>query len=243
VVTHHNHTNFISIPTSIFYYKYMSITDLPLNKIRTDLGTQMRIKTDDDTVKEYIEVLDDLPPITVFEVDGEYVLVDGFHRYAAYKQAGRDTIECEIIQGTLDDAREYACGANRAHGLRRNDSDKRKAVAEFFNIPGRDTLNNSEVARKLGVSIPFVKNVRDELGVKASPAAHHGKGADSYQERLNDLILKPVESATEGESSTENTITITLSSKKPQVFVTALLEKTDIKFLKACRDYLNHLLQ
>jgi len=211
---------------------------IPLSKIRIDLNTQMRTKTDDDTVKEYIDVLDDLPPITVFEVDGEYVLVDGFHRYAAYKQAGRDTIPCEILQGTLDDAREYACGANRAHGLRRNDGDKRKAVEEFFKIPGRDTLNNSEAARKLGVSVPFIKKVRDELGVKVSPTAHHGKGSESYKERLNGLILKPVESEKqETDTGNSETVTIELPTNDPLDFSVILLKNFKLDYLKRCMQY------
>lgn len=225
----------------------MSIEHLPLKSIRTDLGTQMRLETNEKVVEEYRVFLDDLPPVTVFLIDGEYVLVDGFHRYAAFERNGRDTIPCEIKEGTLDDAMEYACCANKAHGLRRDDDDKRKAVETFFAIPGRDTLNNSEVSRRVGVSVPFVKKVREELGVKPSPASHHGAGSE--KRRLNDLNLASTESSVqEGEaglndlipSTTQNgdkTINVDLPSKDAHQFaVTLLRHGFDVDYLKSCAE-------
>jgi len=236
----------------------MTSQNLPLNQIRVDLGTQMRVERSDGTIAEYAEALergDTLPPIIVYKIEGEYVLVDGFHRYYAYRKLGRDTILCEIIQGTFDDAREYACCANKAHGLRRSEEDKRNAVQTFFGIPGRDTQTNSEVAKKLGVSVPFVKKVRNEFGIKASPAAHHGRGSEKWQEeaRLNGLILPDRPNADEDTGlnglispATKNgskTINIDLPIDKPHEFIVTLMEHVDSKFLMSCRDYLNNLLQ
>ena len=163
------------------------IVNLPLKSICTDRGTQMRLTISEEVVEDYRgDVLDSLPPITVFQVGDEYILGDGFHRLEAFKRSGRDTIPCEIIVGLLGEALEYACCANGAHGLRRTDDDKRKAVETFFTIPGNDALSNSEVARRLHVSVPFVQKVRDGSGIKASPFAHHGGGSE--KRRLNDLI-------------------------------------------------------
>jgi hypothetical protein len=236
----------------------MLIKELHLDQIRTDFGTQMRIETSDVTVNEYARLLEDgvtfKYPLIVFEVDGEYILVDGFHRFFACKKAERATIPCEIRQGTLDDAHEFACCANQAHGLQRNDNDKRKAVIKFFGIPGRDALTNSEVSKRLNVSVPFVKKVRDELGVKASPAAHHGQGSKKRQaEGLNDSIPTVKSNTSEGtglngfiSSATKKegkTITIDLPVDKPHDFVMTLLEHVEPKLLKSCRDYLNDVLQ
>jgi uncharacterized ParB-like nuclease family protein len=224
---------------------------LPLDQIRTDADTQMRIATSDKTVNEYCEELDELPPIVVFQVDGEYILADGFHRFAAYQKCGRDTILCDVKQGMLDDAREYACCANKAHGLRRTDDDKRKAVKAFFQIPGRDTLTNSEVGRRLGVTTPFVKTVRDEMGVKASPASHHGAG--SAKRRLNDLI--PTDHSTSSMETGLNdlippppakgskTIDVSLPTKDKHGFTVALMSNFDLEYLKSCTEYFSDLVK
>jgi len=221
---------------------------LDLSTIRTDLDTQMRVATSDAIVDEYCEVLDELPPPTVFQIEEDYVLVDGFHRYAAYQKCGRDTIPCEIIQGSLDEAREYACCANKAHGLRRNDDDKRKAVEFFFKIPGRDKLTNSDVARKLGVSVPFVKKVRGSLDVKVSPASHHGAGSDKC--RFNDLNSKSMElnnqQGTTGLNgliphSMQNgndTINIDLPTKDVHKFALVLYEYLDSEYVESCVKYI-----
>jgi hypothetical protein len=223
----------------------MNIILLPLDAIRTDANTQMRVAQSAKTVDEYVDTLAKLPPITVFHIDGEYILADGFHRLAAYKKAGQDSIPCFVKEGTLDDAREFACCANQEHGLRRNDYDKRKAVEEFFKIPGRDALTNSEAARRLGFSTPFVKNIRDSLGVKASPASHHGAGAT--KQRLNDFIrpVKPTGGAGLNDlipdSETKEGKTISLPTGNKHEFAVALLQNFDLEYLKSCTKYLNDL--
>ena len=224
------------------------IVHVRLESIFTNLDTQMRLATHAAIIEEYAEILDKLPPIVVFLIDERYVLVDGFHRFGAYQKMGRETIPCIVMQGTLDDAREYACCANQEHGLRRNNGDKRKAVETFFRIPGRDALDNSEVARRLGVSCPFVQKVRDELGVKPSPASHHGAG--SAKRRLNDLIPESMGSSAKEESSGLNglipseaktvdktkTVNVDLPSNNPHQFAVTLLREFDPKYLKSCAD-------
>ena len=44
-------------------------------------------------------------------------LADGFHRLAAFKDIGRDRIQAEVIEGTLEDALWRSFGANKTHGL------------------------------------------------------------------------------------------------------------------------------
>ena len=225
---------------------FIMIKNLPLHQIRTDLNTQMRIETNTATVDGYVEAMergDEFPPIVVFLIDDVYALADGFHRLAAYMQLGRDTIPCEIIRGTIDDAREYACCTNSKHGLPRTSDDKRKAVEEFFSIRCRDDLSNNEIAKKLGVSGPFVKNVRESLGIKASPAAHHGKGSEKWQEeRLNGLILNLDDSQDVAglngliSPSPHNgdKINVELPVGDAHQFAVALVEYFDLKYLRSC---------
>lgn len=230
----------------------MESIHISLNSIRTDTGTQMRVAERPGTVDEYAEALErgcEFPPVTVFQVGTEYVLADGFHRYAAYKKRGLDTILCIVRQGTLDDAREFACCANQDHGLPRTSADKRNAVERFFSIPDRDTLTNSEVARRLGVSVPFVKDVRDGLGVKASPSSHHGAG--SSKRRLNELIKQDNSPGSDetglnrlikSPTRSGETVTVSLPADDAHGFAVALFEHFDTQFLKSCLSYLGDVL-
>ena len=102
-----------------------------LEKLVTDRGTQVRSEISEFIVAEYVEALDDgarFPPVVVFRTDETHLLADGFHRVRAYQQAGRDEIEADVYQGGPDEALWFALGANRAHGQRLSDGDKRRAI-------------------------------------------------------------------------------------------------------------------
>src|SRR4051794_18625155 len=76
-----------------------------------------------------------LSPVTVYDDGERYWLVDGFHRIAAAAILGHDTIACDVRPGTLRDAVAHAVGANAAHGLRRTNDDKRRAVETLLRDP------------------------------------------------------------------------------------------------------------
>lgn len=106
--------------------------NIPIELIVIDADTQSRVAIDEQTVSDYADALEHgvaLPPVNV-EHDGiRYYLTDGFHRYFAHKRIDRKVIECEVTEGTADDARWMAARANVDNGLRRTNIDKRKAVA------------------------------------------------------------------------------------------------------------------
>ena len=55
-----------------------------------------------DRVQRYTQLLDELPPITVFRLEDQtLLLVDGYHRVAAAQEAGRATVDAEILQQEL----------------------------------------------------------------------------------------------------------------------------------------------
>jgi uncharacterized ParB-like nuclease family protein len=104
---------------------------LSVAAIRTDGGTQPRSTILRDVVEEYAAAMADgakFPAITVFYDGAEYWLADGFHRLAATEAAGREKINCDVRQGTRRDAVLHSVGANAAHGMRRTNEDKRRAV-------------------------------------------------------------------------------------------------------------------
>jgi hypothetical protein len=62
----------------------------------------------------------------------------------------------DVRQGTLRDAILYSCSANAAHGMRRTNADKRRAVLRLLEDPEWNANGIRWVARKAGVSEGFV---------------------------------------------------------------------------------------
>ena len=134
-----------------------------LNVLRIDGGTQSRQEINQDAVGEYAEQISagaEFPPVTVFFDGVDYYLADGFHRYFAHKQAGKVSINVEVVNGTLRDAVLHSCGVNSLHGLRRTNADKRKAVMTMLDDLEWQDWGNSEIARQCNVSSPFVASLR-----------------------------------------------------------------------------------
>jgi ParB-like chromosome segregation protein Spo0J len=70
---------------------------------------------DQDRVRHYAEVLDQLPPVTVFELeDHTLLLTDGYHRVAAAQHAGRTTVRADVRVGTTAQAVQFAIDVARA---------------------------------------------------------------------------------------------------------------------------------
>lgn len=154
---------------------------LPIDRIRTDGGTQPREQINPDVVDAYAEILAQnedhaFPPIVVF-LDGplkapHYWLADGFHRLDAHKKAGRKSIRADIHNGTQRDAVLYSVGANAEHGLQRSNADKRRAVLTLLQDEEWGQWSDREIARRCRVDHKTVANVRASLrnsSVRAAP--------------------------------------------------------------------------
>lgn len=138
---------------------------LELRLIRTDGGTQPRAQINQDTVDEYAADMGagaTFPPVVVFYDGSEYWLADGFHRVAAARKLGSVDIEADIRPGTRRDAVLYSVGANAVHGMRRTNEDKRRAVMTLLNDAEWARWSDREIARRCGVTQPFVGRVRGE---------------------------------------------------------------------------------
>ncbi len=140
-------------------------TKLKLKSLRTE-GTQARAGLNPETVADYADLYragKDLPAVIVFQDGIEYWLADGHHRAAGARQAGREEILAEIHQGTQRDAIQHACGANKYHGLRRTNEDKRRAVELMLRDQEWMHWTDHRIADHCGVSQPFVSKLRAEL--------------------------------------------------------------------------------
>lgn len=144
---------------------------LSLSVIRMDGGTQPRAQIDLAVVADYVEQMTSgvvFPAVTVFYDGANYWLADGFHRVTAAKQTDETEILADVKQGTQRDAKLFSFSANAAHGLRRTNSDKRRAVEAMLNDNEWSQWSNAEIARRCNVSHTMVNNIRSELETVSS---------------------------------------------------------------------------
>lgn len=138
-----------------------------INRIRLDGGTQSRAAINEATVAEYVEAMGDentvFPPITVYFDGRDYWLADGFHRLEAWRRIGRTDIPADVRQGDRRRAILHSVAANSAHGLRRSNEDKRRAVLTLLEDAEWSQWSDREIARRCAVSHPFVANLRASL--------------------------------------------------------------------------------
>lgn len=144
------------------------IQNIKIAQIRTDGGTQPRAALNEATVAEYAESITEgakMPPISVYHDGADYWLADGFHRFHAHRKIGASDINAEVHQGTKRDAILHSVGANAAHGLRRTNEDKRKAVLTLLEDSEWSQWSDREISRQCGVGNKFVGDVRRSICV------------------------------------------------------------------------------
>ena len=59
-------------------------------------------------VERYAGMIDALPPVVLFDTPEGVFLVDGYHRVAAARLLGLETLEAEVRRGSRQDALRYA---------------------------------------------------------------------------------------------------------------------------------------
>ena len=202
----------------------MKTIDIPLAQIRTDGGTQPRECLAELFIEELAGHLRDgatLPPLTVFYDGDRYWLADGFHRLAAYAKEGWGHVECEVRQGTQRDAILYSCTeANKdQNSLRRTNQDKRRAVERLLADAEWAKWSDHEIAKRCGVSHPFVASCRGVTGNVTSERAFTTKhGTESTMKTENIGRKKSVEVVNEdtGEVIENAAILTTTTAEKAE---------------------------
>lgn len=138
---------------------------LKISQIVAENDTQSRVTTDETIVAEYAEQMKlgaNFPPIEVVEDRrGKYYLTDGYHRLAAARLLGLALIGAVVRPGDLAEARWLACAANKAHGLRRTNADKRKAARAA--LMARPDLTDNVLGAHVGVAGSMIGGYRAEL--------------------------------------------------------------------------------
>ena len=81
----------------------LKIADLLANAL-TDPESHL----DPARVERYARMLDALPPVVVFDTPQGPLLADGYHRLAAARRRGLETVEAEVHAGSRREALRYA---------------------------------------------------------------------------------------------------------------------------------------
>lgn len=139
------------------------MTILKLSVIRIDGGTQARLSLVQEKVTDYAERMregDAFPPATVYFDGSNYWLADGFHRYFATKANGKLDIDCEIIEGTVEEAQLFALQANGRHGIPMSAEDNRANIIRMLEHPTWGEWSNRQIAKHLNVSPMTVGRVK-----------------------------------------------------------------------------------
>ena len=142
-------------------------TEFPLRDITVDPRLQPRAALNVETVEDYAARYAEgeyMPAVMLFHDGTTFWLADGFHRVAGGAKAGRDTIPAIVREGAYRDALLFAVAANAAHGLRRTNADKRRAVSMLLGEPECAGWSDSEISKHCCVDHKTVAVVRTILG-------------------------------------------------------------------------------
>lgn len=149
---------------------------ISLSQIETKTTLQPRATMNFIIVEDYATDMKEgqtFPPLDVV-FDGEvYWLWDGYHRKKAAEQIGLTEINIRVTEGDLEHAEWLALGANKTHGFRRKNEDKRRAVELALRHPEARGLSSRNLASHCGVSHKFIDNIR--LTVNDSQSKRTGK--------------------------------------------------------------------
>lgn len=138
---------------------------IQLSKIIADERCQQRASMDFTTIAEWAQSMRDgiaFPPLITFNDGGRFYLADGFTRLKAAGMAGLAELECEMREGTLDDAIVFSCTANtKAKGQRWTNADKRRAVNRMLATTPEWT--DGRIAKHCATEETLVRHIRTDL--------------------------------------------------------------------------------
>ncbi len=134
---------------------------IPIDKVERDFARyQIRQENCDDTVAQYAENIEVLPPVDVHKLpDGRLVLTNGFLRLEAHILDGRDTINATVHVGTEKEAEEFAIAANTKHGRPLTAAERDEAVRRLAVL--KPDAGPLYIAKKLSMSRQVVQDVLD----------------------------------------------------------------------------------
>jgi hypothetical protein len=126
------------------------MTALRIDDLLANAPVDPEAHLDAERVERYAGRTEALPPVVVFDTEEGLLLADGYHRVAAARRRGLETIEAEVRLGSRQDALRYAArvGGRAARHLPRRSRLVRQATKPA--PPGLEalTFRTSEKAQR-----------------------------------------------------------------------------------------------
>lgn len=148
----------------------MALETLKLTEVTIDDSIQPRAEQNTEQnngiVNEFCEDMkrgDIFPPVEAVFDEKKWWLYDGWKRMAALKKLKKKEVRVKITKGNRQKAVELAAQANRTHGCRRTNADKRRAV-EILLANEWAEKSDRAIAEHCGVSNHLVAEVR-QVGI------------------------------------------------------------------------------
>ena len=177
--------------------------NIPFDQIKINGGTQPRAELSEALAAEYAEAMRDgakFPPVVLFHDGTDHWLADGFHRHKAALDISLDGIDADVRQGSRRDAILFSVGANAAHGQRRTNEDKRRAVMTLLDDEEWHVWSDSEIARRCGISDKTVARYRPDSifgnSEDAPTARTVTRGRKTYKQDTSNIGKRPAGTAT-----------------------------------------------
>lgn len=160
---------------------------VPLRDIKRQKSLQVRLNgVNSEVVDQYVQAMEEgeeFPPLVVYWVNGELLLVDGFHRYSAYQKAGVEEVKAEVLEGSYVEALDYArFEANRKNGQRLSRSDLWALLESVLVDPRHKDKSDQLLGRLCYCSAPAVAAARKRVGVVTTERV----GADGVVRTVRD---------------------------------------------------------
>jgi hypothetical protein len=174
--------------------KVIATKTLPIDVVRIDGETQSRSKIYQNVVDEYAEKMADgepFPAAVAFFDGKEYWLADGFHRYHATRKNKKASLTCDVINGTVRDARFYSYGANSKHGLPPTNEDKIQSANRILADAEWGQKSDREIARHCGLSHPTVGKLRAAMNPEKAREPRVVKDRHGNETKVHQPEVKP----------------------------------------------------
>jgi hypothetical protein len=147
---------------------YGPLKTIPIEQIGCDPVVQPRERLNRTVVRDYLAIMqagdETFPALHVIAIDSGFLLIDGYHRLEAAKQAKLQVIRCTVHDGDRRQAILLSSSANGRNGLRRTNADKRRAVTKLLSDSEWRQWSDRQIARYCNVSQVFVSGMRAKIG-------------------------------------------------------------------------------
>lgn len=169
----------------------MSTLLLPVDEIQFVKELYPRLREDDAAIERYRSAIDRLPPIIVAR---GRVLVDGFHRWQAYRREKLETIPAEDL-GNLTDIEilKESIRRNSSHGRQLEASDKRRMADALYRQGTREIDELSELlSLTKKTAAEYVRDAkRDEKQAQKEDAWDQWLNCESERDISKELGIAP----------------------------------------------------